>query len=806
MNLDRALQLNTAALAVMGALFLGLGHESVILPLALAVAALVSATLTGVFGWLRLNRIIANLVALVAVAWSLRNFLYIGSADQLLAIADMLVYLQIVLLFQEKTGRVYWQLIVISLLQVVVAAALNQGPLFGLLLAVYLALALSALVLLCVYRQLRKDAGPSAATSPTAPRWTSLLGRPQLGALATGPDAPALAAASLIVREVTLLGAATLLIAGVFFCATPRVGESAWSANRIGGHSFSGFSSGARLEEFGRVHLSSQLVMRVSLSTLMPRNLYLMTSDPYFHGVALTEYVRDRSGSRWMPASQPRLARAVRARWQSLSPAPTASRQVRQDYQLEPGASGLFVIVPMHRVPGETSREVEFNVNAQRLLFRPSSEPHLSMGQFRYTAATSSLRGGRQLRGVPHSNPNLTPNDKSLLKTELGELLKFNEGQFPRLAEVAAQAVREAEAAGPLERALALERHFLAPERYRYSLTLDFSRDQNLDPIEDFVANHRTGHCEYFASALVLMLRSQGIPARLVVGYKGGDFNSIGGYYQVRQRHAHAWVEALLPPGETPEWELAGPATAAGAWYRLDPTPSSLTPWGGEGNGSFLDRIGETFDYAELLWRDYVMSLNASKQHDRIYEPFATQALGSLPSWIEARSLRRTIRRWAAQVGWNLDAGGPRDATSRVFDWRTGTAAFGLVLLVTIALNAVYMLCRLVTGWRAATGGPSAKTAGRPPRFYRRLKSLLGRLHLPASSGQTARELAAAAAERLSRQSPESAAAELPAGIVAAYYRVRYGGATLDRHERAAIEQALEQLTPAVHAAGQARP
>ena len=68
MNLDRALQLNTAALAVMGALFLGLGHESVILPLALAVAACLSATLTGVFGWLRLNRIIANLVALVAVA------------------------------------------------------------------------------------------------------------------------------------------------------------------------------------------------------------------------------------------------------------------------------------------------------------------------------------------------------------------------------------------------------------------------------------------------------------------------------------------------------------------------------------------------------------------------------------------------------------------------------------------------------------------------------------------------------------------------------------------------------------------
>src|SRR5688500_10206819 len=140
MNIDRALQLNTSALAIMGAVFLGLGHESAVLPLALAVAAVMSATLTSILKWLRLNRIVANVVALAAVIWSLRNFLYITSEGQLLAIADMLVYLQIVLLFQDKTGRVYWQLIVLSLLQVVVAAALHLGPQFGVLLAVYMAL------------------------------------------------------------------------------------------------------------------------------------------------------------------------------------------------------------------------------------------------------------------------------------------------------------------------------------------------------------------------------------------------------------------------------------------------------------------------------------------------------------------------------------------------------------------------------------------------------------------------------------------------------------------------------------------
>src|SRR5262245_54853070 len=178
MNLDRALQYNTAALAVMGALFLGMAHESVVLPLALGLAAVVSVGLYGRFRWLRLNWLIANLMALTAVVWSMRNFLRAGSESQLLAIADMLVYLQIVLLFQEKTARVYWQLIVLSLLQVVVAAALNLGPQFGLLLVAYLLMSLWSLVLLCSYREWRRFSAMLPNLPGTTTEACSLLGRP----------------------------------------------------------------------------------------------------------------------------------------------------------------------------------------------------------------------------------------------------------------------------------------------------------------------------------------------------------------------------------------------------------------------------------------------------------------------------------------------------------------------------------------------------------------------------------------------------------------------------------------------------
>ena len=75
-------------------------------------------------------------------------------------------------------------------------------------------------------------------------------------------------------------------------------------------------------------------------------------------------------------------------------------------------------------------------------------------------------------------------------------------------------------------------------------------QDSNLDPTEDFLRNVKQGHCERFATGLTLMLRSAGIPCRLVVGFRGADAkNSLepdNGWYVVRQSHAHAWVEALV--------------------------------------------------------------------------------------------------------------------------------------------------------------------------------------------------------------------------------------------------------------------
>jgi hypothetical protein len=399
---------------------------------------------------------------------------------------------------------------------------------------------------------------------------------------------------------------------------------------------------------------------------------------------------------------------------------------------------------------------------------------------------------------VPHNNPLLTPRDEWFLDNELAELRAFDPQRFPRLAQAAAEVIErlDLQNASPLDKALALERNFRTNEQYQYSLNLNFERNRDLDPIEDFVANHKRGHCEYYASALVMMLRSQGIPARMVIGYKGGVYNSLGRYYIVQQRFSHAWVEAWMPDGIVPEDEIAGRTSKGGCWYRLDPTPGRAVPLLANDDG-VGQRVVQAFDYVELLWRDYVLSLNAARQHDALYDPLTERAAG-LPSWVESRSLQRMLRRWSGQLG--LDFTVPRDGGGgrRFFEGSLALIVAASLLGLLALAQAVRVTWRMASNrWRSRRG-QAAVGASQAPGFYLRLEKLLGRLHLRRREGETARELATAAGFRLGGAASATTQAALPSEIVSAYYRVRFGGDRLDKNETAAIEQDLAELARAV--------
>ena len=104
-----------------------------------------------------------------------------------------------------------------------------------------------------------------------------------------------------------------------------------------------------------------------------------------------------------------------------------------------------------------------------------------------------------------------------------------------------------------LDKVVAIEKYL--QKNYRYSLT-EITQDAK-DPVSKFLFETKKGHCEYFSTSMVILLRHIGIPARIVNGFLQGEYNDIGGFYVVRNSDAHSWVEVYFD----------------GIWVSFDPSP-----------------------------------------------------------------------------------------------------------------------------------------------------------------------------------------------------------------------------------------
>jgi hypothetical protein len=121
--------------------------------------------------------------------------------------------------------------------------------------------------------------------------------------------------------------------------------------------------------------------------------------------------------------------------------------------------------------------------------------------------------------------------------------------------------------------------------------------------VEEFLLRERRGHCEYFAAGMVVMLTAVNVPARIVGGYYGGDFNPLTGYFILRQRDAHAWVEV---------WD-------GGRWRTYDSTPPSLRPGSGAG-GLVRAYVSAITDSVNYFWDRYVLTFGLLDQVALIQE------------------------------------------------------------------------------------------------------------------------------------------------------------------------------------------
>ncbi len=782
MSVERLLQLSIAVLITLGALLRSPGQRDLILPALLLTAALVSIYVTDYKRWFRLSHRVANVAALVSVVFALHNFFGLDSAAQLSAIARLLTYLQLTLLFQEKNARLYWQFFALSVLQVVVGAALNVSMVFGVLLIVYLFVGLYALSLFYVYREQGAVAQPRLApvvvtpgafSSPAAPaaqlRPPSRVGA---GPFSSGPSrgpAPSRDIRQSFTRA-GFLAAGSLAMTVVLFVLAPRSGKTDWtSVTDVGVNPMTGFTPDVKLGDMGTITQNSQPVMRVKLTDETGAAVSLV-DQPLLRGSLLNFY----SKGSWSYHT-PRLPRRTPP-WK-VPAAKEGQYYVRQEITIEPAAESiLFSIYPPLYI--ESNSRVQFDPGRMRF----NRSQRVSDQRFSYVLGTTGIYRDRQWPVVPQFGPADGP--------EGGQTRDYDpdEDQPGEIKPIADRVLREANvAAGDrVAQCNALLSYLRDSGKFEYSLESS-ARNPNVDPIVDFLQTNRRGHCEYFASAMCLLLRSQKIPARIVAGFYG-DWNPMTQDYIVRQMHAHTWVEAYLEPEQIPA-ELQPPEApiTGGGWLTLDPTPGVGTD--PAARHSMLGPLANAVDYTQIMWTTYVVGMTKSFQYDTFYEPVLQWVTGTF-KW------GASLVADAADAFWQW-------LSADWFGWRGLVTLIGLAVVAAALVRAVLLTQR----WRARRalrslldGRPLAERAA--IEFYRRLEDLLARLGLARAAGQTPREFAVSIGPDLARlcapgapaQEPRWSVADVPRQVVDVFYRIRFGGRQLSRDERETIEQSLEAL------------
>jgi transglutaminase-like putative cysteine protease len=293
--------------------------------------------------------------------------------------------------------------------------------------------------------------------------------------------------------------------------------------------------------------------------------------------------------------------------------------------------------------------------------------------------------------------------------------LRLPPGRNPRTAELARSLhARAGSDAAYVQAVLTMFRE----QEFHYTLTPPgLARDS----VDDFLFNTRQGFCGHFASAFTNLMRAAGIPARVVGGYQGGDWNPLGGYMIVRQSHAHAWSEVWMPGAG---WRRVDP-TAAVAPERVERgleasfTGAELLPGAFARDSPLLWQARMFWDNLNARWNDGIV------QFDRVTQENLLATLGFEDP-----------------------------------DWRAFATALGVGLVLAMGLLVAW----LALEFRPRRADPAAAA-------YRRFTARLARRGIENHVGEAPRDYA----QRVRRLRPDLGLAAL--SITEAYLRLRYGPA-----------------------------
>jgi protein-glutamine gamma-glutamyltransferase len=319
----------------------------------------------------------------------------------------------------------------------------------------------------------------------------------------------------------------------------------------------------------------------------------------------------------------------------------------------------------------------------------------------------------------------------------------------PRIMQLARQITARAPA--PYDKAAEIERYLRT--QFRYTLDL---RDMNQpDPLAYFLFVKRAGHCEYFASAMTVMLRALGIPARYVTGFLPGEYNDVGKDFIIRGSDAHSWVEVYFP---------------GYGWITFDPTPP-----GDAKRSGVLDRLGLYWDWFQLHWNEWVINYDFSHQLTL------------------ARNLHSSSRQWSESLSQSYEV-----KRRAIIDFikasqsRLANSPYSLPgSLVFLVLLLIYFRGRAMGGFVAIRWSLRAHRAGELSADlaafqYRQMLRLLERRGWRKSSAQTPLEFAA------SIPVPEFAG---PAReLTSLYQSARFGAQPADARRVSSLLRAIQDL------------
>jgi transglutaminase-like putative cysteine protease len=533
-----------------------------------------------------------------------------------------------------------------------------------------------------------------------------------------GREDPALA--SIPLRGFLLLATTGVVVIAVpLFLLLPRV-RSPFIVGRGAGtgvtQEAAGFSDQVTLDSIGRIRGSREVVMRVLDGTPA-------SGEMRFKAATYDVY----QGGTWRrsPTRGPLLrSQGVRFRLGTAKPARWAT----------------IFLQPLHSI--SLPLPVETAVIEPHVSLLASDEggavsfpfPPLEVQELRVGLAAAPVLTGSQPAGSGDASLDL-------------------HGVTPKIAGLAASVMGSGPAA---ERARRLENHLTN----HYSYTLDFVGRSADNPIEDFLFRYHSGQCEYFASSMVLMLRSQGIPARLVTGFLGGEYNPFEGYYIVRENNAHAWVEAYLP---------------GKGWRIFDPTPPAGRPGEGAEGATLLAQ--QAWDFVIFRWDRYVLTFGLYDQ---------LRIFGGLRElwndlWAKLRRAEKTAGAHPSSSG--LDSFGP-GSVKPIGRGGLPDVPLSMALILTLLAAIVWIFYLRMRPPLTATAA------------YRRLRRRLGK------AGAVLPDSVPPLAVRRETENRYPEAAGPAARVIEFYLRESFGGQPLEDEEVEALKEALGEAEKRMRKAG----